>query len=52
MLNQVKILICYLMKKTPNISPEAYVTTGNAAGIEIFGMPETLQFTFGVNVSF
>lgn len=44
--------ICYLMKKTPNISPEAYVTTGNAAGIEIFGMPETLQFTFGVNVSF
>ena len=44
--------ICYLMKKAPNISPEAYVTTGNAAGIEIFGMPETLQFTFGVNVSF
>lgn len=44
--------ICYLMKKTPNISPEAYITTGNASGIEIFGMPETLQFILGLNVSF
>lgn len=44
--------LCYLMKKVPNISPESYITTGNASGVEIFGMPETMQFTFGLNVSF
>lgn len=40
------------MKHVPNVSPETYITTGNASGIEIFGMPETMQFTFGVNVTF
>lgn len=44
--------LCYLMRKTPNISPETYITTGNASGIEVFGLPETMQFTFGVSVSF
>lgn len=44
--------LCYLMRKTPNISPESYVTTGNASGIEVFGLPETMQFTFGVSISF
>lgn len=44
--------ICYLMRRTPNISPESSVTTGNATGIEVFAMPETMQFTFGINVSF
>lgn len=44
--------LCYLMKHVPNVSPETYITTGNASGIEIFGMPETMQFTFGVNVTF
>lgn len=46
------INLFYLMKNTPNISPESVSTTGNAAGYEVFSMPETMTFTFGVNVSF
>lgn len=42
----------YLMKRTPNISPEALSSTGNAAGYEVFSMPETTTFSFGVNISF
>lgn len=42
----------YIMKKTPNISPESISSTGNAAGYEAFAMPETMLFTFGVNLSF
>ena len=44
--------LCYLMKRTPNVSPESSISTGNATGIEVFAMPETMQFTFGVNISF
>ncbi len=44
--------LVYLMKKTDNFSPESSSSTGNASGIEIFSMPETMQFIFGVNVSF
>lgn len=44
--------LLYLTKKTDNVSPESSSSTGNASGIEIFSMPETMQVTFGVNVSF
>lgn len=44
--------LAILWSKTTNIDPESVYTTGNAQGLEMFGVPTTRNFGFNVNVKF
>ena len=44
--------VAILWRKTTNIDPESIYTTGNAQGLEMFGVPTSRSFGFNLNLKF
>ncbi len=44
--------LCYIMKHTPNVSPNSPFTSGTFGGVEMFAYPETRNFGFSVGLDF
>lgn len=44
--------LCYIMKHTPNVSPNSPFTSGTFGGVEMFAYPETRNFGFSIGLDF
>lgn len=44
--------LAILWRKTTNIDPESMYTTGNAQGLEMFGVPTSRSYGFNLNLKF